>query len=129
MNKNTEIAFTRQPIDAAYINALVDFINVCRELDIKIDTVSHYQHGWIITFEGYEGDAICHSGSYGSPCSMGLYQPEVECNDWNDYSGRWETIGFLWDAGDVSVHNGNALAHMIAALRDGYDWEEYEDYR
>ena len=127
MNVDTVNAFTRQPIDAAYINTLVDFIIVCRKFDVKIDTVSHYMHGWLVTFEGFEGDAICHNGSYGSPCWGGMYHPEVERNDWNNYSGRWETIGFPWDGEDVSVHSGNALAHMIAALRDGQNWEEYED--
>lgn len=124
---NNEIAFTSQQIDAAYVNSLVDFVNACQELDVKIDKVFHYQHGWMITFEGLDGDAICHNGSYGSPCYGGLYNPEVERNDWSD-SGRWETYGFPWDNGDVSVHDASALAHMLAALRGGFDWEQYEDY-
>ncbi len=124
---NNEIAFTTQQIDAAYINSLVDLVNACRELDVKIDKVFHYQHGWMITFEGFTGDAICHNGSYGSPCYGGLYDPSVEHNDWNE-DGRWETYGFPWDNGDVSVHNARALAHMLAALRDGFDWEPYENY-
>lgn len=124
---NNEIAFTAQQIDAAYVNSLVDLVNACRELDVKIDKVFHYQHGWTVTFEGFNGDAICHSGSYGSPCSNGLYNPEVERNNWSD-SGRWETLGFPWDNGDVSVHNASALAHMLAALRDGFDWKSYEYY-
>lgn len=124
---NNEIAFTSQQIDAAYINSLVDFVNACRELDVKIDKVFHYQHGWMVTFEGFDGDAICHSGSYGSPCYMGLYDPSIERNDWSN-SGRWETFGFPWDNGDVSVHDASALAHMLAALRDGFDWEQYKDY-
>ena len=128
MNKNTEIAFTPQSIDAAYINALTDFVNLCRELNVKIDTVSHFQHGWIVTFEGYDGDAICHSGSYGSPCPMGLYNPEVERNDWNDHSGRWETLGFPWDYEDVSVHTAEELAQMLHALNEGRNiWDEEEE--
>ena len=89
---NNEIAFTAQQIDAAYINSLVDLVNACRELDVKIDKVFHYQHGWKVTFEGFDGDAICHSGSYGSPCYCGLYNPSVECNDWSK-DGRWGTYG------------------------------------
>ena len=38
---NNEIAFTSQQIDAAYINSLVDLVNACRELDVKIDKVYH----------------------------------------------------------------------------------------
>ena len=124
---NNEIAFTNQQIDAAYVNSLVNLVNACRELDVKIDKVFHYQHGWMITFEGFNGDAICHNGSCGSPCYGGLYNPDVERNDWDD-SGRWETISFPWDNGDVSVHSARALAHMLAALRDGFDWESYENY-
>jgi len=124
---NNEIAFTSQRIDAAYVNSLVDLVNACRENNVAIDKVAYYQHGWCVTFKGYNGDAICHSGSYGSPCHMGLYNPEIERNDWNS-RGRWETIGFPWDCGDVSVHSAYALAAMIAALNRGEDWEQYEGY-
>ena len=124
---NNEIAFTNQQVDAAYVNSLVNLVNACRENRVAIDKVAYYQHGWCVTFKGYDGDAICHSGSYGSPCRMGLYNPEVERNDWNS-SGRWETIGFPWDYGDVSVHNAYTLASMIAALNRGDSWEEWEDY-
>ena len=125
---NNEIAFTNQQIDAAYINSLVDLINACRANSVDIDKVSHYQHGWSVTFKGHpNGDAICHSGSYGSPCYGGLYNPEVEKNDWND-CGRWETIGFPWDRGDVSVHRAEVLARMIHALDCGVNWEDFEGY-
>ena len=124
---NNEIAFTNQYIDAAYINSLVDLVNACRRHNVIIDKVSHYQHGWIVTFEGYDGDAICHSGSYGSPCPMGLYDANTEQNDWND-CGRWETIGFPWDRGDVSVHRAEVLARMIHALDYGANWEGFEGY-
>lgn len=125
---NNEIAFTRQQIDAAYINSLVNLVNACRELNVKIDKVFHYQHGWIVTFTGYpDADAICHNGSSGSPCYGGLYNPDVERNNWDD-NGPWETIGFPWDDGDVSVHSASALAYMIAALRDGRNWKYYEYY-
>lgn len=124
---NNELAFTNQQIDAAYINSLVDLVNACRELDVKIDKVAYYQHGWIVTFEDFDGDAICHSGSYGSPCYGGLYNPDIERNDWSD-SGSWETFGFPWDHDDVSVHSARALAYMLDALRGGFNWEYYEDY-
>jgi len=113
---NNEIAFTNQQIDAAYINSLVDLVNACRANNVKIDKVSYYQHGWVVTFKDYpDADAICHNGSMGSPCYGGLYNPEVEKNDWNDW-GQWETIGFPWDRGDVSVHCAEVLARMIHAL-------------
>ena len=122
---NNEIAFINQQVDAAYVNSLVDLINACRENHVAIDKVAYYQHGWCVTFKGHNGDAICHSGSYGSPCRMGLYIPEVERNDWNN-SGRWETINFPWDHDDVSVHSADTLAAMIAALNRGDNWEDYE---
>lgn len=125
---NNEMAFTNQQIDAAYINSLVDLINACRKYSVEIDKVAYYQHGWVITFKGYpNADAICHNGSMGSPCYGGLYDPEVEDNDWNN-SGRWETIGFPWDGEDVSVHRAETLARMIHALDYGVNWEDYEGY-
>lgn len=127
---NNEIDFTCQQIDGAYVNSLVNFVNACRKYSVIIDKVNVYQHGWLVTFAGCDGDAICHSGSYGSPCHGGLYRPEKESNDWSN-CGRWETIGFPWDNGDVSVHNAERLAHMISAFQRGeeYDksWEEWEE--
>jgi hypothetical protein len=127
---NNEIAFTNQQVDAAYVNSLVDLVNACRENHVAIDKVAYYQHGWSVTFKGHDGDAICHSGSYGSPCYGGLYNPEMERNDWNN-SGRWETIGFPWDGGDISVHYATHLAHMIGMLNRGEEynesWEEWEE--
>ena len=123
----TEIAFTNQQIDAAYVNSLVDLVNACRKHDVEIDKVAYYQHGWSVTFKGYDGDAICHSGSYGSPCYGGLYRPEAEDNDWNN-CGRWETIGFPWDDIDASVHSAETLALIISALNNGIDWQQFEGY-
>ncbi len=123
---NNEIAFTNQQIDAAYVNSLVDLVNACRKHNVIIDKVIHYQHGWVVTFEGYKGDAICHSGSYGSPCYGGLYDSSIEDNDWNN-CGSWETIDFPWDNDDVSVHTADCLAKMISALNHGIDWKQYED--
>ena len=127
---NHEIAFTCQQIDGAYVNSLVDLIHACRKYDAIIDKVNVYQHGWLVTFAGCDGDAICHNGSYGSPCYGGLYNPERERNDWSNW-GRWETIGFPWDNGDVSVHNAKCLARMIGALQRGKkyneSWEEWEE--
>ena len=125
---NTEIAFIRQQIDAAYVNSLVDLINACRELDVKIDKVFHYQHGWMITFKGFRGDAICHNGSYGSPCYGDLHNPSIERNDW-DKDGQWDTFGFPWDNGDVSVHSAEELAFYLWSLVNGKTpWENNENY-
>lgn len=123
----TEIAFTNQQIDAAYVNSLVDLVNACCKHNVEIDKVAYYQHGWSVTFKGYDGDAICHSESYGSPCYGGLYRPEAEDNDWNN-CGRWETIGFPQDDIDASVHSAETLALMISALNNGIDWQQFEGY-
>lgn len=125
---NNEIAFTNQQVDAAYVNSLVDLVTACRKYSVEIDKVSYYQHGWVVTFKNYpDADAICHNGSMGSPCYGGLYNPEVEDNDWNN-SGHWETIGFPWDGEDVSVHSADVLARMIHALDYDLNWEEIEGY-
>lgn len=124
---NNEIAFTVQQIDGAYINSLVDLVNACRDYQIKIDKVYHFQNGWRVTFAGHpHADAICHDWSYGSPCYMAGYLGKGHDNDWSR-SGSWETIGFPWDDEDVSVHSAYALAAMIAALNRGDNWEEWED--
>ena len=120
----TYTEFTPKQIDAAYINTLVNFINACRENDVKLNTVQYFQNGWRITFIGCDGDAICHDGSYGSPNYMPDFYPDkTNQNDWNDL-GEWETIGFPWDSNDVSVHNSAELAKMIAAYQRGEYYEE-----
>ena len=119
--------FTQKKIDAAYINTLVNFVNACRKYGVKLDTVQYFQNGWRITFIDCDGDAICHDGSYGSPNYAPMFYPETtNQNDWNK-SGEWETIGFPWDGDDVSVHNSEELAEMIADYQRGeYKEEEWE---
>ena len=104
-------------IDAAYINALVDLVNACREEGVEIDTVSHFQSGWHVTFKGFKSaDAICHDHSYGSPNYMTSFLGKENPNDWSR-NGAWETIGFPWDGDDVSVHSAEELAHYIYCLK------------
>ena len=55
---NNEIAFTNQQVDAAYVNSLVDLVNACRANRVDIDKVAYYQHGWSVTFKGYDWDYI-----------------------------------------------------------------------
>ena len=122
----TYTEFSLKQIDAAYINTLVDFINACRKNGVKINAVKHFQNGWHITFTDCLGDAVCHDGSYGSPNYAPEFYPETAYqNDWNK-SGEWETIGFPWDGGDVSVHNSEELAQLIAAYQRGEYTEEQE---
>lgn len=118
--------YTCKPIDAAYINSLVNLVNACRECRVEIDKVGHYMNGWHVTFVGHDGDAICHDGSYGSPCYMAGYLDKGHDNDWSRV-GRWETIGFPWDYDDVSVHSAYELATMIRALNDGENWESWQE--
>ena len=111
-------------IDAAYINALVELVTACKKYDVKIDSVMSKLGGWIVTFVGYEGDAICHDSSYGSP-NYGRFGKKS--NDWSK-SGPWETYEFPWDNGDVSVHSAEWIAKSIHRLDKGEmyneDWEE-----
>lgn len=101
--------FDKKYINTTYINALVDLVNACRRLDVKLDKVQHLFNGWRVTFKGYSGDAICHDGSYDSQF------------------GYWESIGFPWDGDDVSVHDADTLVAFIAALNNvETPWEEDE---
>lgn len=120
--------FTMKTIDAAYINSLVDLVNACRENNVEINEVRHFQNGWHVTFTGYpHADAVCHDGSYGSPCPFWLGENRYK-NDWTCHSGLWETIGFPWDYDDVSTHNAQELAHYLAALNRGEaPWKNNED--
>lgn len=118
--------FSPRLIDAAYVNTLTDFILACRENKVEIKQVQFFQNGWQVTFSGCEhGDAICHDGSYGSPCYGAVLDESLHSNDWTK-RGRWETIGFPWDGDDVSVHDSETLAKMIAAYQKGDNWEVYE---
>lgn len=118
------MAFVVQEIDGAYVNSLVRLVNACNLMGVELDKVSFFQNGFRVTFKGYEGaDAICHDGSYGSPCYMGCYRD----NDWSRY-GRWETIGFPWDDGDVSYRSAEELASYIALLNSGKNiWKKDDD--
>ena len=122
--------FTLKTIDAAYINSLVDLVNACRANNVEINKVCHFQNGWHVTFATHpHADAICHDGSYGSPCPFWLNEENRYNNDWSYRSGLWETIGFPWDYDDVSTHTAEELAQYIAALNRGETpWEDNEDY-
>lgn len=120
--------FTLKQIDGAYINSLVDLINACRANSIKIDKVYHFQNGWHVTFIGYpHADAVCHDGSYGSPCYMADFLGEGHDNNWS-HTGEWETIGFPWDYDDVSVHSSEELAFYLHELSQGRAPWKNEDY-
>ena len=116
-------------IDAAYINSLVDLVNACRAEGVELDTVSHFQSGWHVTFKGFDGaDAICHDHSHGSPNYMNAFLGNENPNDWSR-TGEWETIGFPWDDDDVSVHDATTLAHMLKRLSTGEEYcDEWEDF-
>ena len=120
------VFYSVRQIDAAYVNTLVGLVNACRDYGIEIDEVCAMQNGWRVTFKGHEGaDAICHDGSYGSPC-RGCGLDATHDNDWSE-SGEWETIGFPWDGEDVSVHSNKELAFYIYCLNlsEGpYPWDE-----
>lgn len=117
------INFELQKVDAAYINTLVALVEACRAQQVNINEVQFFQNGWRVTFESYEGDAICHDWSYGSPCYFGKHD-----NDWNR-TGDWETIGFPWDRHDVTVHDAGELAFFLHCLNEGLaPWENDPDW-
>ena len=107
-------------IDGAYVNELVDLISSCRDYGTKVDSVRFFRNGWHVTFEGISNaEAVCHDYSYGSPCFMCVHN-----NDWGITQSAWETIGFPWDNDDVSVHDADWVACMVARLQQG---EQYND--
>ena len=125
------VYFIPMEIDAAYINTLVNLVNACRKEGVEINTVSHFQSGWHVTFKGFDGaDAICHDHSYGSPNYMTTFLGKENTNDWSR-EGEWETMGFPWDQNNegISIHCSEHLAHMIRQLLNGekYDdsWEDF----
>lgn len=122
-NKN---AFTLTIIDGSYVASLVELVNACRAHDVNINTVQSYQNGWRVTFEDFNGDAICHDGSYGSPYCNDYFNEDKYKNDFNK-TGSWETIGFPWDYDDVSVHTAEELAENLAALKHGENPWDNED--
>ena len=96
-------------IDGAYINTLVNFVNWCNCYGVKINEVFNFANGYCITFKGIEhADIICHDGSLGSPCRFGNHN-----NDFNAV-GQWESMGFPWDDDDVSIHDSEEIAWLIA---------------
>lgn len=103
--------YTRIEIDKARAYSLAVLISSCARFGITLSKVYCFMNGFQVCFEGFEelGDAILHDGSYGNK------------------SCYWETIGFPWDNGDVSIHTPNELACMLYALKTGRDWKEYEE--
>lgn len=120
--------YEAMPVDGAYVKALVDLVNACQTMKVRIDKVHFFQNGWHVTFVGYDGaDAVCHDGSKGSPCYT-IFNPEkAHLNDWTRES-KWETIGFPWDNDDVSVLTVSELAYYLRALNEGkVVWDEYNE--
>ena len=69
------------------------------ENNIKYDRLQLYD-GWQFYIHGTDGDIVCHGGSYGGD------------------NGLWESMGFVWDMGDVS---GHLTAHeVINRLKENY---------
>lgn len=120
MTINNKNAFTLTQIDGAYVASLVQLVNACKLADVKINTVQAYQNGWRVTFENFDGDAICHDGSYGSPYYHDYFNPDRYTNNFNTV-GDWETIGFPWDYDDVSVHSASELAYYLSCLKKGQE--------
>ena len=89
--------------------ALANLLTACEKHNVEVKEVFYYQNGFQVMFEGTEGDAILHDGSYGKDFCM------------------WETYKFPWDYDDVSVHDAETLAKMIGALQRGEDWEVYQN--
>ena len=127
MKIKNDHAFACIQIDGAYIATLVALVNACRLQGVNVNTVHSYQNGFRVTFEDFSGDAICHDGSYGSPYYHRYFDEDKYQNDFNN-EAMWETIGFPWDYGDVSIHTSEELAYYLKCFKDGVAaWETYEE--
>lgn len=60
----------------------------------------HLYKGWQFFIEGTNGDIICHDGSYGGD------------------DGLWESMGFVWDDGDVTGHL--TTEKFVSLLKEHY---------
>lgn len=106
MDFETKVKYAPRQINNCFVEALVELVNACRALDVNIEKVQTYLNGWRIQFENFDGDAVCHEGSYGN------------------VTKEWETIGFPWDYDDVSTHTASELAFYLACLKEGLSpWE------
>ena len=69
------------------------------ENNIEYNRMRLYE-GWQFFIDGTDGDVVCHHSSYGG----------------ND--GLWESMGFVWDEGDVT---GRLTAEdIIRMLKENY---------
>ena len=97
MNTNTCESHDVHPL---YARCLSTLVYLCEANNIGIQSITAYCHGFKVVFEGHEeGDAIIHDYSY---CSA---------------AGMWETMGFPWDYGDVSVHDTRELVALVKGLQ------------
>lgn len=94
MTNDSSALFTPMEIPMERVDALVDLVCWCRNLGVEISKISAFQCGFQVMFGNSNGDAICHENSYGHE------------------DGMWETMGFPWDHGDVSVHTAK-LAELL----------------
>lgn len=69
------------------------------ENNIEYNRIRLYE-GWQFFISNTDGDIICHRGSYGG----------------ND--GLWESMGFVWDEGDVTGHL--TAEDIIRMLKENY---------
>ena len=86
-------------VDIARLHSLFNLMSLCKEKNVGITRIVVYMHGFVVTFEDWDGDAILHDGSY------------------ENEKYKWETIGFPWDGEDVSVHSAEELASLLALYK------------
>ncbi len=102
------VSFCRQEIPLERVMSLTELVKACEANKVEISKVHFFQNGFQVLFADLPGDAILHDGSCGRKFGM------------------WETIGYPWDYNDVSVHEPDVLAKMLAALKSGKDWQEFD---
>lgn len=79
-----------------YANSILTIVEKLDKAEVPY-TLHECWEGYQLRFPWSEGDVVAHAGSYGSR------------------SGKVESMGFSWDADDVSTWDPEAMAIMIIA--------------
>lgn len=79
-----------------YANSILTIVEKLDKAEVPY-TLHKWWEGYQLRFPWTDGDVVAHAGSYGSR------------------SGKVESMGFSWDADDVSTWDPEAMAIMIIA--------------
>lgn len=94
------VPYVKQEIPVERVLALVDLVNKCKAKDIGISAVVYMKHGFSVRFDGIDGDAILHDGSYG----------KNTC--------EWETACVPWCPDEFAVYDADGLVWRLSGVKE-----------